>query len=819
MDEVSHTLTLTIETIDKLERHEGHLLNWYDIQTLVPLNPRYVSTVDSGNLLGALWTLEPGLEALMRAPLIDGKAFAGLRDTGEVLLQVIRDETFVGFDDKALDELLNLWESPPDRIADVSGWLRRGESRLRDLIANANISAVAYKGVTNWVRQMQNQLAAWQHIEDRYLGWIEILAEKTADEVAELAPDALPAFRQVIQYAPSLWDLAHGHIACITSFQTVKENAPEAVAALRDWIDRVLDTFEKSKWLAGETLAQTERLRQSVRELSASIDMGFLYNAERRLFSIGFNVSEGRLDRAFYDLLASEARLGSFIAIARGDIPVEHWFAMGRPYGAIGQRRALLSWTGTMFEYLMPLLFQRSYGNSLLDKSAREAVEIQIAYGRKHRVPWGISECAYADIDHDKTYQYQAFGVPELGLKRGLADKIVIAPYATMLAVGIAPRESVLNLKRLAGQGLLGEYGYCEALDYSHQSSREGNRGVIVWAYMAHHQGMSFLALTNFLHNNSLQRHLRSDARVRAVETLLQERIPSLPPLHHVSTRERVSSVAGFGEVAPSVSQFETPHTTTPKTQLLCNGRYGLMLTNAGGGYSRWGDFDITRWRSDRTLDSWGAFCYIHEADSDRLWCNTYQPTGGIVKEYVTNFTIDRAVFRRVDNDIETETEVVVSPEDDVEIRRMTLINHSQRSRWLELTSYVELALAPHNTDRQHPAFNKLFIQTEALPEQRALLAHRRPRSTDDPPIYVAQRFTLAQAPVEDLRFRDRPAPLHRSRSNACPTDGRLAGTRQQSGIRPRSHPESAPGFGPGARRAESRFLWFWPLAKHVNRS
>ncbi len=238
-----------------------------------------------------------------------------------------------------------------------------------------------------------------------------------------------------------------------------------------------MKAFERSKWLAGEILASGERLIGSGRELSESINMRFLYNSERRIFSIGFNVSEGRLDRAFYDLLASEARLGSFVAIARGDIPVEHWFAMSRPYGAIGRRRVLLSWSGTMFEYLMPLLFQRSYGNSLLDKSIREAVAIQIAYGRKHRVPWGISECAFGDLDLQKTYQYYAFGVPELGLKRGLADKIVIAPYATLLAVGIVPRETMRNLKRLSDLGLLSDYGYYEALDYSRQSSRTGGAG------------------------------------------------------------------------------------------------------------------------------------------------------------------------------------------------------------------------------------------------------------------------------------------------------------------------------------------------------
>ena len=769
-DEVSHKLTLTMETIEKLERYEGHLLNWYDIQTLTPLNPRYVSTVDSGNLLGSLWALDSGLEALILAPLLDGKAFAGLRDTGEVLRQVIRDEAPAGFDVRALDKLLRALEAPPDGIDDALDRLRKVQSQMGEFSAKKGGPAPDQKSLADWAGEMERQFAAWQSIVDRYLAWIEILMEKTAEEVAGLDPEALPAFRQALQHSPSLADLAHGQVPGLPSLQTIREKAPVGEVVLRNWIDRVLAAFDKSKWLAGEMLAQVEELRQSVRDLSASIDMGFLYNAENRLFSIGFNVSEGRLDHAYYDLLASEARLGSFVSIARGDVPVEHWFAMSRPYGAVRRRRALLSWTGTMFEYLMPLLFQRSYGNSLLDKSTREAVAIQISYGVKHRTPWGISECAFGDVDLTNTYQYQAFGVPELGLKRGLADKIVIAPYATLLAVSIAPRDSVRNLKRLAQLGLLGDYGYFEALDFSQQSGAGTEPGVIVGAYMAHHQGMSFLALGNFLHDNSLQGYFHADPRVRSFEPLLHERIPNLPPLHHISTRERVSSLPARSEVTPSVSQVETPHTAIPKTQLLSNGRYCMMLTNGGGGYSRWGDLEITRWRSDRTRDSWGTFCYIHEADSDRLWSNTYHPTGGKVEEYLTSFTLDRAVFRRVDHDIESETEVVVAPEDDVEIRRVTLINRSGLRRHLELTSYIELALAPHNADRQHPAFNKLFIQTEALPVQRALMAHRRSRGADDPSVYVAHRFTLAQAPGENFRFEsDRRRFIGRGRTLARP--------------------------------------------------
>jgi len=774
VDGVAQKLTRTMGTIRKLERHEGHLLNWYDIQSLAPLKPHYVSTVDSGNLLGALWTLDRGLESLNQAPLLDAQAFAGLHDAGEILRQIVREERFPGLDVHALDDLLRQWESPPDSIIDSLRFLRRTESNCKLLFEEAFGSSEERGNVTYWAGQVQRQLAAWLSIADRYLAWIEILAEKTEEEVAGLDPGALPAFLQALQYAPSLQDLADGKIACIASLEAIREKAPADEGPLLDWIGRATKAIHRAKWLAGETLALVEEITQACGELSESINMRFLYNAKRRLFSIGFNVSEGRLDRAFYDLLATEARLGSFVAIARGDIPAEHWFAMGRPYGAIGRRRALLSWTGTMFEYLMPLLFQRSYDNALLDKAARETVAIQIAYGRRHQVPWGISECAFGEMDIQKTYQYRAFGVPELGLKRGLADKIVVAPYASMLAVSVAPRETVRNLKRLADLGLLGDYGYYESLDYSRQTSHKAKPGVIVHAYMAHHHGMSFLALANFLQDDCIRRYFHTDPRVRTVEPLLHERIPHLPTLHHVSTRERVSSVASVGEITPSVSQFDTPHTATPKTQLLCNGRYGLMLTGAGGGYSRWNDFDITRWRADPTRDSWGTFCYIRDGDSGRLWCNTYQPTGGKVEQFCVNFTLDRAVFRRVDNDIESQTEIIVAPEDDVEIRRMTLINRSARTRRIELTSYVELALAPHNADRQHPAFNKLFVQTEALLEQRALLACRRARSGDEPPVYVAHRFTVeqeARTPTDDvLRFEtDRRRFIGRGRTLASP--------------------------------------------------
>ncbi len=758
VDQIVETLARSMETIGKLERHEGHLLNWYDVRTLKPLEPRYVSTVDSGNLLGALWALEHGLKELYGKPLLDHRAWEGLQDTGEILKEAAERE---GAGSPLAGNLSDLKRSG-DGILAMLHLLRR---------VGGDVTAAGDEetGAAYWARQMESQISSWLHVADRYLCWMEIIREKTEEEIARLGEKAASAIRRDLSRAPSLSDLAHGRVDCIPILRSIRERADSDAVPLFEWLDRVIRAFNESKWLAGEMLGLGERLIQDVQTLSESVNMRFLYDVKRKLFVIGFNVSEGRLDGAFYDLLASEARVGSYIAIARGEVPIEHWFSMGRPYGAIGRRRVLMSWTGTMFEYLMPLLLQRAYGSSLLERAANDAVAIQIAYGRSRRVPWGISESAFADLDIEKTYQYKAFGVPDLGLKRGLEEELVVAPYASLLAVGVAPREAVRNMKRLAALGLLDDYGYYDAMDFSRKPDPESARGVIVRVYLAHHQGMGLLSLDNFLHGNPLQRYFHADARVRAIEPLLHERIPVLPPLHFVSTRQRVYS-AEAGEVAPSAGRFDTPHTGTPKTHLLGNGRYSLMVTNAGGGYSRWGDYEITRFRSDCTRDPWGTFCYIRDAASDRLWSTTYHPVGGQVETYCVDFEHGRAMFRRMDNGIQAETEVVVSPEDDVEIRRITLTNRSARTRRLELTSYVELSMAPHNADLQHPAFHKLFVRTEASLEHHALLAHRRPRDEKEPPIFVAHRFTLARPEDEAMRFEtDRRPFIGRGRTLASP--------------------------------------------------
>jgi len=772
VSQVVEKLTATMATIDRLELYQGHLLNWYDIQTLTPLEPRYVSTVDSGNLLGALWALEQGLDEMLHAPLMDATVFAGMSDCAGALKQSAARSGITLLDRQSLDKLVEQWNAVSPDIIRLLKLQRQMQATVDSIVAGSAASP--------WAMELEQQVSAWMHNSNSYLGWIEMLGEKTQQELAPFGSAVQQAILIDMAKAPSLIDLAHGRIDSIQLLTAFQQESPQIAEPFNPWLDRVLEAFAKSRWVAGETLGLAEGLISKVHELSNGMNMGFLYDSKRKLFTIGYNVSTDHLDGSSYDLLASEARLGSFVAIARGDVPLEHWFSLGRPYGAIGRQRVLLSWTGTMFEYLMPQLLQHTYDNSLLDKAGREAVAVQIAYGRTRNVPWGISESAFSDLDLSKTYQYKAFGVPSLGLKRGLEEQLVVAPYASMLALNIAPRETVENLRLMAKLGLFSEYGYYESMDFSRQAQRIAGslplkRGVIVEAYMAHHQGMAFMALTNYLQGNPFPRRFHSDPRVRAFEALLQERIPTLPPLHLVSNRQSEPTVHFSNQIAQAGSTVLTPDTAIPKTLLLGNGRYGLMITNSGGGYSQWGNHELTRWRSDQTCDSYGTFCYIHEPATGRVWSNTWQPVGGKVEKYSVEYALDRVVFHREDNSIHTETEVTVSPEDDLEVRRITIVNRSSSERCLNLTSYIELSMAPHNADRQHPAFNKLFLQTDALPEQRVLLAHRRQRSDNDLPLYVAHSMTLEQTgdenpPEQEWQFEtDRKRFIGRGRSLANP--------------------------------------------------
>ncbi|HSJ97392.1 MAG TPA: glucoamylase family protein, partial [Myxococcota bacterium] len=528
--------------------------------------------------------------------------------------------------------------------------------------------------------------------------------------------------------------------------------------------------------------ARIERIEELARRAGDLADMeyGFLFDATRRQLAIGYNMSEGRRDASFYDLLASEARLANFVAIAQGKLPQESWFALGRLLTSAGGEPALLSWSGSMFEYLMPLLVMPSYEDTLLDQTCRAAVERQIAYGERRGVPWGLSESGFNAVDAALNYQYRAFGVPGLGLKRGLAEELVVAPYASALALMVAPEAACRNLRRLAAAGLEGAYGFYEAIDYTPERVPRGQDGAVVRSFMAHHQGMAFLSLGSLLHHRPMQRRFASDPRVQATMLLLQERIPR-PTAFHSDTAGAFEMHSRAGAPEMPVRVLESPDTALPEVQLLSNGRYHVMVTQAGGGYSRWKDLAVTRWREDPTRDHWGSFCYLRDVASGECWSNAHQPTLAPAQGYEAIFSEARAEFRRHDHGYEAHTEIVVSPEDDVELRRLRLTNRARTRRTIETTSYAEVVLAPAAADALHPAFSNLFVQTEIVAAYQAILCTRRPRSAGEATPWMFHLVAVHGADADATSYEtDRARFLGRGGTVAAPRA--LAGPPELSG-------------------------------------
>ena len=528
---------------------------------------------------------------------------------------------------------------------------------------------------------------------------------------------------------------------------------------------------------ARSATARLSMLEDTARSMALAMDFGFLFNRRRQLLSIGFLAPEGALDTNCYDLLASEARLASFFAIAKGDVAAKHWFRLGRAATPVAHGAALISWSGSMFEYLMPSLVMRAPAGSLLEQTNRLVVRRQIAYAAKLGLPWGISESAYNARDLEFTYQYSNFGVPGLGLKRGLGENRVIAPYATALAAMVDPRAAAANLARLAEVGALGRYGFYDALDYTPARVPEGESVAIVRAFMAHHQGMTIVAIADALFKGVMRRRFHAEPIVKASELLLQERMPRDVAATRPWAAE-VKSAASARDVEPSGGRrFLSAHQATPATHLLSNGRYATMLTSAGSGYSRWGDLALTRWREDATCDDFGSYLFIKDVRSGVAWSAGFQPSGVEPDAYAVAFNEDRVEVTRRDGSLTTTLDVLVSGEDDAEVRRVSITNSGGGTRDIEITSYAELVLAPQSADVAHPAFSKLFVETEYLADTGAILATRRRRAPTDPEIWAAHLSVVDGEAVGAPEFEtDRARFLGRGRGVRTPiavTDSR----------------------------------------------
>ena len=522
-------------------------------------------------------------------------------------------------------------------------------------------------------------------------------------------------------------------------------------------------------------------LEDIARAIALGMDFGFLFDHDRKLLSIGYLAAEGTLDPSCYDLLASEARLASFMAIAKGEVPTRHWFHLGRAVTPVSRGAALISWSGSMFEYLMPSLVMRAPAGSLVEGTSRLIVRRQIDYAAKLGVPWGVSESAYNVRDLEFTYQYSNFGVPGLGLKRGLGENVVVAPYATALASMVDPQAATRNFSRLAAHGASGRYGFYEALDYTPARVPEGKTVSIVRAFMAHHQGMTIVAIADALLDGTMRARFHAEPIVQATELLLQERTPRGVAVAHPWAAAQ--STGKILDVEPPVGRpLIKTHGSTPSTHLLSNGRYLVMLTAAGSGSCCWHDWAITRWREDSTCDDWGSYVYLRDVESNNVWSAGFQPSGAEPDDYDVVFNEDRAEFTRRDGTLKTTMEVIVSAEDDAEVRRVSIANSGSRAREIEVTSYAELVLAPQADDVAHPAFSKLFVETEYLAEVGAILATRRRRTPSEPEIWaahlaVADGSAVGRPEVET----DRARFLGRGRDVRTPSaviDGRpLSGT------------------------------------------
>ncbi len=738
LTEVHTRIKNTLQILDGLEHWNGHLYNWYDTKTLVPLEPRYISTVDSGNFVLYLLTLKAGLSEMLNKPLIDRVFVNGLQDTYNILIETLGKDAY--------DELNAFGVALDHVLSSEETWNLENWTNLLDLWPVSFVE-----------RDLSQEEAYW-------VSRLETMVKTFRKETQELFP--------------TLYDTSSVDAIALINARLFKiSNLEELSKCYIEEMEKAVVSTELKGMLQCALLKiqgyqqETVDLEKCLEKIAMATDFSPLFDETRQLFSIGYRIGDSTLDKSYYDLLASEARQASFIAIAKGDVNHTHWFKLGRSLTLAKGNRSLVSWSGTMFEFLMPLLVMRNYQETLLDETYRSVVEVQKLYGAKHDMPWGVSESGFYAFDPQLNYQYKAFGVPGLGLKRGLIRDQVIAPYSSFLALMVSPREALSNISTMDKMGFSGRYGLYEAADFTPERIPSGRPFMLIQSFMAHHQGMSFLALDNVLHENIMPERFHSEAMVQATELLLQERLPEFTPAKPPIEEEHVVTAGQVKGPDPENNQFiiiETAKSPIPVTHSISNGQYSVMTTNSGSGFSRFREINLSRWREDVTQDAWGMYFYIQNLNSGDVWSATHHPCRDSGEDYRVTYAPDKVEFSRKDGNITTRTEVVVSPEDQAEVRRISLTNHSQYDRTVEVTSYFEVVLARLSEDLAHPAFGNLFIQTEF--EHEVLLASRRPRSEHQARLWLMHTVATEGEKVGSLQYEtDRARFIGRGRSLAKP--------------------------------------------------
>ena len=701
LNEAIDRVSGTLDTVERMEKDRGHLYNWYDTRTLYPLHPRYISSVDSGNFAGHLIAIARAFEEWAEAPA------AHLQGDLEGVLDT------VGVLDTMLVAL------PDDRRQ-----TRPVRQRLAERIVGMRraVESIRSEPETAAIRTLNLAVNAAELLK---------LARAIHEETSTAASEALVTWAQKVQ------TVCEAHIAD--------------------------SHFEEAR--LADLRARMKEVSRRARTIAFQMEFSFLLRQDRKLLSIGYRVEDRQLDESCYDLLASEARLTSLFAIAKGDIPTEHWFRLGRPIVEIGFRGALISWSGSMFEYLMPPLVMKEPVGGILNQTCRLVIKRQIAYGNSKNVPWGISEAAYNARDREMTYQYTNFGVPGLGLKRGLGNNMVIAPYATVMAAQFAPSESVDNLDRLASIGALGQYGFYDAVDFTPMRVPEGQTCAVVRNFYAHHQGMSIVAIGNVIHDGRMRERFHRDPVIEAAELLLQERAPRDIPIATVRSEAAERPKAETSDFTPDIRRVEQPVQAPKATSLLSNGAYSMMVSSSGTGYSRFGDLAVTRWQPDPVEDRMGSFIFLRDAASNEWWSATGEPKAAPGEDAEVIFADDKATFVKRVGSLRSEVECIVASEANGEARRLTIYNHSSEERQVEVTSFAELVLAPDASDNAHPAFSKMFVKTEIDAKRGIIFAERRKRAPSDKGIAAAHFITVAATHAGDTEAEtDRRAFIGRGR-------------------------------------------------------
>jgi cyclic beta-1,2-glucan synthetase len=770
VSELALSLRRAFDSVMRMEHYQGHLLNWYDTRSLKPLLPRYVSTVDSGNFAGCLVALAQGCRELAMAPVVRAEAWDGLLDSIDLLDEVVTPDStrsLVGLR-AVIARLRDATTRTRGRLQDAHGTLRLLSAEIagdleRELLAFLDAGAHRHEAdmlhelrtsmdmLRHQVRQMQREL-------DALLPWLALSDEAAGhglDLPRQLRLDEIPVAAHALDLALE---------ANVRERRARGEMSPALEASSAQLFVAFRAAARDATALRTELMALAERAREEVR----GMDFNLLYDAERQLFRIGYNVTSDQVDAHHYDLLESEARLASYLAIVKRDVPESHWYTLGRPMTRANGAPMLLSWGGTMFEYLMPELLMRSQAGTLLARTSALAVDVQIASAKRNGEPWGVSESAYAHLDSDQNYQYRSFGVPGLGLKRGLDDDRVLTPYASVLAVSIRPKAVVSNVIALQGLGMVGTYGLFEALDMTPERALQhpphGKPFAIVRSYMAHHQGMLLVALGNYLNRRSMVDRFHSDAWVESGEFLLNEYAPDAAPTEAVNRdggKGTTPDTAVALPYAPAPWSLGAP--TRPQAFVLSNGALTSLITGSGGGGLRWRGLDLTRYEPDATHDSDGLWFYLRDEETRHVWRATS-------REGRTTYAMHDAEFQLRDQGISVHLDVTVAASDDVEVRKITLHNETDRPRSLTLTSAGRPVLFDAKQAPTHPAFSSMFVETEYVAELDALLFARRPQSPEEEPAVMVHGLVREGAGVTFAGFEsDRGAFLGRGAGRQVP--------------------------------------------------